>query len=56
VLAYVGDLSAREAFFRRARHAARHVGSPNDMPGVFPDTAKRAAMRGALPAISPEWR
>ena len=44
VLAYVGDLSAREAFGARAMQHGMWIS--NEMPGVFPDIAKRAPVRG----------
>ena len=44
VLAYIGDLNAREAFGARAMQHGTWIS--NEMPGVFPDIAKRAPVRG----------
>ena len=44
VLAYIADLSAREAFGARAMQHGTWIS--NEMPGVFPDIAKRAPVRG----------
>ncbi len=44
VLAYVRDLADREAFGARAMQHGTWIS--NEMPGVFPDIAKRAPVRG----------
>jgi hypothetical protein len=44
VLAYVADLREREGFGARAMQCGTWIS--NEMPGVFPDIAKRASARG----------
>ena len=46
VLAYVPNLSEREAFAARAMQRGTWIS--NEMPGVFPDIAKRAPARGPV--------
>jgi len=45
VLAYIPDPAARRAFGERAMQCGTWIS--NEMPGVFPDIARRAPMRGA---------